>query len=163
MPSSGFTRKQIRLLYMGLKSLRLDRGTRALGEETHESLRKLLLDTEGGNEEVIEALLSEWDDRSREADRAAEDKRKKRSFDLEQTRKARYQKVYLWCCYEGWFSDGPYSRLTVTEDGRVILDDKDEPIAWWDPSHSCWRTRKHPDWPIGESPRVSASPKVGWK
>jgi hypothetical protein len=167
MPSSDFPRKQIRLLYMGLKSLRLDRETRALGEETHESLRKLLLDAEGGKEEVVDALFGEWDDRAREAARASQDERNKREskrrVNLEQSVKKQYQQVYLWCNYEGSFSDGPYSSLTIIEGGQAIVDDKGERVAQWDPANLCWRTRKRPDWPIVDPPRISALRKSKWK
>jgi hypothetical protein len=160
-------REHIRLLYMGLSRLQRARRTRDLLSETHESLRALLLDIEGGNEDVVDALFSEWDDRIRELveDEQAERQRKqfKQRHDMEQRHQKRSQQVYLWCRYEGWFSDGPHLSLTVDEGGQVIVNEHGDRIGWWDASASCWRAKKHPEWRIKDPPRISASRKSSWK
>ena len=116
---------------------------------------------------MVDALFDEWDDRVREANRMRRDEQEKkdseRRIKLEERAKQRYQQVYLWCRYEGWFSDGPHPSLSFVEGGQAIVDENGDPVVWWDSVDSCWRARKHPDWRIEDPPRISASRRSKWR
>jgi hypothetical protein len=160
-------REQIRLLYIGLRRLRSDRRTRELRAETLGALRQALLDAVGGNEEVVDALFSEWDDRISEQEGAEADQRSrkelKRRHELEQRLQERFQYVYLWCRCEGWFSEGPFKELNIVERGKSIVDEQGNRIAWWDSGESCWRTQNGGNMRIADPPRISTSRKSRWK
>jgi hypothetical protein len=105
----------------------------------------MLLEVEGGNVQVVEALFAEWDTSARELRTFERQQRQSviqhRRRETEERLRERYVQVYLWCCCEGWFSEGPFNQLTLGPGGRTIKNENGDRVAWWDEDESCWWTQ----------------------